>query len=81
MVELDLNLGDGLITHGTATNLEWLDLMTTQGLTYNQAEATTYVMDCGFRRATTDEVETVFTNAGFGSVTVGSSPADDPAAA
>lgn len=49
----------------TATNLEWLDLTQTQGLTWNQAEASAFVTVDGYVHATDEQVITLFLNAGF----------------
>ena len=48
--------GDGLITLDTRTGLQWLDVTATQGLSYNQAEASVYATTYGFRHATYAEV-------------------------
>ena len=60
--------GDGLVTQDSDSGLEWLDLTATLGDTWNEAEASTYVVDHGFRHATHLEVEQLFLNAGFTAV-------------
>ncbi len=59
-----LAAGDELLTFDTDTGLEWLDLTATQGLSYNQAEASSFVSVDGFRHATTVEVTALFQHAG-----------------
>ena len=55
--EVDLlAAGDGLITFVDATNLQWLDLTATNGLSYNQAAASSFATSHGFRHATQSEV-------------------------
>lgn len=56
--------GDELLTFDTDTGLEWLDLTATQGLSFNQAEASSFVSVDGFRHATTVEVTALFQHAG-----------------
>lgn len=57
LLERDLfNHNDNALTFDTSTRLEWLDLTRTLGLSYNQALASVYVADLGFRFATPDEV-------------------------
>lgn len=55
---------DTLITYDTDTNLEWLDLTSTKGQSYNTAQAGTFVTVHGFRRANTDEATLLFEHAG-----------------
>jgi len=64
----------------TATGLEWLDLTQTQGLTWNQAEASVYVTSQGYARATVGQVITLFTNAGFLTTDNTNDSGNDPAA-
>jgi hypothetical protein len=81
LVQGDLfTAGDGLLTIDSDTNQEWLDLTKTQGLSYNQALASIYVTDHGFRHSTVGEVAALFSNAGFLTVNNGNNPANDPAA-
>jgi hypothetical protein len=44
--------GSGTLTFDDATGLYWLDVILTDGLSYNQAEASVWVTDRGFRHAT-----------------------------
>ena len=82
LIEGDLAApGDGLVTLDTATGLEWLDLTATLGMSYNQAEASSYVTSDGFRHATMAEAQTLFLDAGFLTVNNVNNPANDPAAA
>jgi len=69
------------ITFDSATNLEWLDLTATLGLSYNQALTTTYVTSQGFAHASVGDVQTLFVNAGFVSTNNASNHLNDPAAA
>jgi hypothetical protein len=74
-----------MIDNGTsmidnATNLEWLDLTQTQGLTWNQAEASTFVTADGYVHATDEQVITLFLNAGFLTTNNVNNPLNDPAA-
>ena len=73
------DLDDGLLD--TDTNLEWLDLTVTQGLSYNEAEALSIVTGNGFEHATVDQVDTLFVNAGFVTTDSADNTANDPAAA
>ena len=57
---------NGSTTTDTDTNLEWLDLTATLGLSYADALASTYVTIDGYRSATSLEVAELFTNAGIG---------------
>ena len=58
--------GDGLITRDTATNLDWLDLTPTIGLSFNQvAGGAGGWTSLGFRYATTTEVMGLYTDAGI----------------
>lgn len=72
---------NGDSTIDTDTGLEWLDLTLTQGLSWNQAEATSYVTVDGYVHATDEQVAELFTNAGFVSLDNSSNAANDPAAA
>lgn len=56
----------GTTTIDTDTNLEWLDLTETLGLSYADALASSFVTVDGFRSATSLEVSALFTNAGVG---------------
>jgi len=49
----------------TGTGLQWLDLTETLGISWNAAEASTFVTLDGYVHATVAEVETLFLNAGF----------------
>lgn len=61
LVEKDLNTkGDALITLDTESGLEWLDVTATVGLSYNEAKATTFVTESGFRHATVKEVRSLY---------------------
>ena len=71
--------GNSMIDNGTG--LQWLDLTQTQGLTYNQALATTFVTVDGYVHATSAQVNTMFLNAGFLTTDNVNNPANDPAAA
>lgn len=65
----------------TATGIEWLDLTETQGLSWNQAEASSFATVDGYVHATVADVITMFTNAGFLTTNNASNAANDPAAA
>lgn len=65
----------------TATGLEWLDLTQTLGLSWNQAEATSFVTVDGYVHATEAQVITLFTNAGFLTTDNTNNTANNPAAA
>ena len=65
----------------TATNIEWLDLTQTQGLSWNQAEASSFVTVDGYVHATDEQVITLLTNAGFLTLDNASNTLNDPAAA
>lgn len=88
LLALSLFSGNGnaiLIDNGssmidTGTGLEWLDLTETQGLSWNVAEASTYVTVDGYVHATIVQVETLFLNAGFLSTNNVNNPLNDPAA-
>lgn len=58
-------IDNGDTTTDTATNLEWLDLTLTQG----KDTATALADNPGFNVATIAEVETLYTNAGFVTLT------------
>ena len=51
---------DGLLTHDTDTDLKWIDISQTLGMSYNQASS----QFSGFRHATSNEVITMFANSG-----------------
>ncbi len=60
---------DGLLTHDTETDLAWLDLTPTAGLSYNQVSADAGGwLTLGFRYATSAEVLALWTAAGMVSV-------------
>lgn len=60
---------DGLLTHDTTTDLVWLDLDRTRGLSYNQVSADAGGwLSAGFRYATGAEVLALWTAAGMVSV-------------
>ena len=66
LIQADLNTtGDGLLTIDTATGLEWLDVVATLGLSFNQANASNFATVQGFRHATALEVLTLFEAAGL----------------
>ena len=56
---------NGSTTVDTDTNLEWLDLTETLGLSYADALASSFVTVDGYRSATSLEVAELFTNAGM----------------
>lgn len=58
--------GDGKLTRDTETGLDWLDLSITNGLSVNDILVDNYggLLDYGFQWATTDDVLTLFMNAG-----------------
>lgn len=49
----------------SATNLEWLDLTQTQGMTIATVQASSLIQNDGWDWATAAQVTTLFTNAGF----------------
>lgn len=57
--------GDDLVTIDDNTRLAWLDLTETQGMSVNDALASTYVQNDGFRVATAHEVDVFFESAGL----------------
>ena len=61
-----LLIDNGSTTTDTDTNLEWLDLTETLGLSYADALTSSFVTVDGFRAATSLEVAELFTNAGVG---------------
>lgn len=66
LIEKDLNaVNDKLLTLGTAPNLEWLDVTATLGLSFNQAELSSFVTAQGFRHATNNEVAALYTGVGI----------------
>jgi len=65
----------------TATGLKWLDLTETQGLSWNEVEASTHVTVDGYAHATVAQVITLFNNAGFLTTDNTNNVANDPAAA
>lgn len=83
-------LGNGsyaaLVDNGTSmidtgTGLQWLDLTETQGISWNQAEASTFVTIDGYVHATEAQVITLFTNAGFLATDNTNNVLNNPAAA
>jgi len=54
---------DSSITCDSNTGLEWLDLTTTLGLSYNEALNSDYVTDLGFRHATESELLSLYVSA------------------
>jgi hypothetical protein len=68
LISLDLNApGDGLLTLDPSTGFKWLDITQTVGHSYNsmQAELVPGGAFDGYRRATTQEVDVLFTSAGI----------------
>jgi hypothetical protein len=59
----DSFIGPYTVTHDSKTDLEWLDLDLTLGMSWNEAEDT--FASRGFRHATEAEVGQLFTNAGL----------------
>jgi hypothetical protein len=74
-------IDNGTSAIDTATNLEWLDLTQTQGMTLNAVQSSALVQTDGWVWATTAQVTTLFTNAGFLTTNNTNNPANDPAAA
>lgn len=65
LVERDLYApGDGLITYDTETNLEWLDLSQTAGMSYNDVKNRTGAL-AGWNWANAGTLETLRINAGI----------------
>jgi hypothetical protein len=58
-----IETGNGVIDD--VTNLEWLRLDNTNDLSYNQAKASTYATNDGYRHATYAELTTLLANAGM----------------
>lgn len=58
-----LLIDNGMSTTDTDTNLEWLDLTATNGLSYADALSSTFVTIDGYRSATSLEVAQLFTDA------------------
>ena len=56
---------DGLITQDSDSGLEWLDVTATLGKSFEEAEATAFVIKLGFRHATVAEVRSLFEVAGI----------------
>jgi len=61
-----LLIDNGTSTTDTDTNLEWLDLTATNGLSYADALLSTFDTIDGYRSATSLEVAQLFTDAGIG---------------
>jgi hypothetical protein len=76
-----LIVDNGTSAIDTGTNLEWLDLTETQGLTLNQVQSSSLILTDGWVYATAAQVTTLFTNAGFLTTNNVNNPANDPAAA
>lgn len=74
-----INTGNSM--QDTTTNLEWLDLTETQGMTFNEVAASTLYTVDGWVHATQSQVEAMFLNAGFVSTDNVNNVANDPAAA
>lgn len=74
-------IDQGNTTLSTDTGLEWLDLTLTHGLSYNQALASSYVTNDGYRHATTAEVTALFLEAGFATTNNVNNVVNNPAAA
>ena len=74
LMSKDSAWGSGTITLDTNSGLEWLDINLSVNLSYNEmlAHMQNGGLYAGFRYATQNEVEALFTNAGL---TTGSSPA------
>ena len=53
--------GDGLITYDRSTNLEWLDLPYTEGLSINDIESSAFFVDDGWGWASSLEYEALMT--------------------
>jgi len=77
LISIDyLTPGDNLITLDTSTNLEWLDLTVTQGMSADAVEASSLITSQGFRYAEFDDLNTLFQSAGITQTSYG-----DPIAA
>ena len=74
-------IDNGTSMFDTDTGLEWLDLTQTQGISWNAAEASSYVTIDGYVHATETQVETLFLNAGFLTTNNVNNPLNDSAAA
>ncbi len=69
LIEADLaNAGDGLLIVDTATNLEWVDVTHTGGMSVNQFFNSSIYANQGFQLATTAMISQFFVNAGANSV-------------
>src|SRR5262245_30083960 len=66
LISLDLFApGDGLLTRDTGRGMEWLDLYTSRGFSWDEIEAGAGgFQDLGFRHATEAEVMDLFTQVG-----------------
>jgi hypothetical protein len=73
-------IDNGISMIDTATNLEWLDLTQTQGISWNAAEASLFVTVDGYVHATDEQVITLFLNAGFLTTNNVNNPLNDTAA-
>ncbi len=49
--------GDGLITYDPSTHLEWLDVLRTAGMSYNQVQASGFYTTYGFTHATSEQMD------------------------
>lgn len=79
LTSVDLNTtGDGLLTLDSSTGFRWLDLTATLSYSYNGMEAELLPGGAfeGFRRASSQEVDVLFTSAGI--LTRGYVPAEIP---
>lgn len=66
LVSIDLvpGSGDHLVTRDTDTNLDWLNVTLTANQTYDQVRTGIYYSQ-GFRHATIDDLQLLFTHAGL----------------
>ena len=69
LIEVDFRTpGDGLLTLDTSTGLEWLDVIASENLSYNDVingVGNDWLNGQGFRYANTDEVDLFFRHAGW----------------
>ena len=73
-----INTGNSIID--TETGLEWLDLTQTQGLSWNEAEASQFVTVDGYSHASAIAVGELMINAGFRTIENKNEPGNDAAA-
>jgi hypothetical protein len=64
-----IDLGNSTVD--TDTGLEWLDLTLTDGLSFNDALGTNFVLVDGYQHATAAQVNTLWLNANFSDVVAG----------